>query len=62
MRGRERENEPAGMTFNLESFAYHCSIHCDTKKAIAAQRHKEAKRFLSRIWKNFKAFPEECTF
>ena len=25
-RGRERENEPAGMTFNLESFAYRFSM------------------------------------
>ena len=26
VRGREIENEPAGMTFNLESFAYHFSM------------------------------------
>ena len=26
VRGREIENEPAGMTFNLEPFAYHFSM------------------------------------
>ena len=77
--GGKEENEPAGMTFNLESSAYRFSmlkshwsceeggqgILCITTSrspSVAtqrkqSQRYKEVKRFLSRFWKNFEAFP-----
>ena len=83
--GRKRENELAGMTFNLESFAYRFSMLKSLRyrwsrsvkwvvnryfsvtafksppvvtQREQSQRYKEAKRFLSRLWKNSKRFQD----